>query len=116
MSDVRRAWWKRLDPAVIGFASVAGLALALTGSWRYALGVVLGPFAGGVARDWQSCCAENSLSLAPYAAGGIVLGALARIVGRRRGTVMRRVGATAWGLGSFGWFFAALVSYGHALE
>jgi len=116
MSDERSAWWRRLDPAVFCFASVAVSVLALTGSWRYALGVALGPFAGGVARDWQSCCADNSLSLAPHAAAGVVLGALVRIVGRRRGVVMRRVGATAWGLGSLGWFLAAIVSYAHALE
>ncbi len=88
----------------------------LTGSLSLAMGLVLGPFAGGIARDWQSCCAENSLALAPYGLGGLGLAALGWLMRTTPSSVKRAAAHTAWVVGLVIWFSAGLLSYGHALE
>lgn len=82
----------------------------------YALGVLLGPFAGAVARDWQSCCAANSWSIAPYAIGVLVLALVIQLTIRSQARAARIARATLWWIGCSAWFLAAVLSYGHALE
>lgn len=104
------------------WAAVAGLVLAAThfgdGQQGIAptLAVPLGPLAGGFVRDWQSCCATNSWSLLPWAlaiwAPGMLAAFLLQPTTRAR-LVLRWI---LWGLGWFAWFFAAILSYLHALE
>jgi len=61
-------------PPTTGFLLTGGLVVLITGSWQYAFGVIRGPFAGAVARDWQSCCADSSWSIAPYAISSVAFG------------------------------------------
>jgi len=102
--------------AGITYAVVAVLVLVKTGSLIYAADVVFGPFAGGVARGWQRCCAQFSLGLAPWGlvllAGGIL------VQFRVAPTTPKRVFVrkAAWALAVAAWFTLALVSYAHALE
>lgn len=107
---------KHLIPLLVGFVVTVGLVLVMTGSMQLALGVVLGPFAGAVARDWQSCCAENSWNIAPYAVSAVAVALLVQVVIRPDSKTMRCTLATLWWIGCIAWFLAALLSYAHALE
>ncbi len=95
------------------FAVFGGFVFALTKSSAYAFGMWLGPYAGGYAREWQSCCAENSYGLAPYGIGGVLAGVAAQFV---LGRSMRRSRLLLFGGGCVAWFGTALLSYAHALE
>ena len=77
---------------------------------------ILGPFVGGFSRDWQSCCARNSLSLFPYGAGVLAAGIALQLVPLPAGPWWERARLFAWGLGWLGWFGAGFVSLAHALE
>ena len=101
--------------AGVGYVALGVLVLVKTGSFALAAGVILGPFAGGVAHGWRSCCAGLSLSLAPF---GVLLLAIGLGVQRfvapstpRRAMVRRAV----WALSTAGWFTLAVVSYRHVL-
>ena len=108
----RRELWAPLA----GFLVTAGLVLSFSGSWANAARVILGPFAGAYARDWQSCCARWSWQLLPFAAGALALGFLvqARVAPTGRMAVIVR--KLVWVLCTAAWFVAALLSYAHALE
>lgn len=93
-----------------------GIVFALTGSSSSSFGLLLGPFAGGFARDWQSCCAQNSFAIAPYAIGGLVLASGIQVRVRPEGKLRRALRVGAWWLAVVGWFLAGLISYAHALE
>ena len=101
---------------IAGALVVAVCVLLLTRSPLYGLGVLLGPFAGGVARDWQSCCARNSLALAPYGIAGLLAGCAVQLAVSPRTPTRVWIRRIAWGLGCATWFACALLSYGHALE
>ena len=49
------------------------------------VGIVLGPFAGAFAREWQSCCLEWSWHLAPYALVPLAAGVSLQVVPMRAG-------------------------------
>jgi len=108
--------WKHLTPVLVGFVVTGGSVLAVTRSVPHALGVLLGPFAGAVARDWQSCCAANSWSIAPYAVGVLALALVMQVTIRSQARSARIARATLWWIGCSAWFLAAILSYGHALE
>ena len=100
----------------IAFAAFGGLVLAVTQNVAYAVFLVLGPLAGGFAREWQSCCAEFSFALLPFGAVAVGAGlAVLRFVPARTNAlrVTRRV---SWGLGWAVWFGLGVLSYLHALE
>ena len=103
-------------PPLLVYAATAGLVLAITRSVAFAAGSALGPFAGGYARDWQTCCQENSWSLAPYAFGGVALAIAVRVLLRQPSRLQRALGSSSWWAGWLVWFLCALISYGHALE
>jgi hypothetical protein len=120
MRSTARLSWRHARIAAIVFLCFAALTLLVTHSWANAAEISLGPFAGAVARDWQRCCAENSWSLAPYGFGTLLAGLgvqfLVRPTSPPRSSWIDRIRLIVWGFACFGWFFFAILSYGHALE
>ncbi|MFN0243111.1 MAG: hypothetical protein ACKVWV_09500 [Planctomycetota bacterium] len=92
------AWSHALDVATVGLAAL------------------IGPFAGPIARDWQSCCAENAWTLLPYAAIGPALALSALLVPSPEGRGWSRARLALWIVGWLVWFYSAILSLGHALE
>ena len=116
MANAKKLCRRYATPPIVCFLGVGGLVLALTGSWSYALGTLRGPFAGAVARDWQSCCADSSWSIAPFAISSLMIGLAVQVLFHPKARVLAIGRAVVWWLSSLAWFFAALLSYGHALE
>lgn len=80
------------------------------------VGAVTGPFTGAIARHFQSCCWQFSLSLFPYCAlllGGGVVCQVIPLPFRRGERIVR---LALWCLGLLGWFGGVLISFGHALS
>lgn len=77
---------------------------------------LLGPFTGAIAREWQSCCAENSWGLLPWAGAELAVGLLIQVVPLPSGRWWERLRLVAWSLGWFAWFASGILSLGHALE
>ena len=90
------------------------LVLALTGRPLIALGTVLGPMAGPVARDWQSCCAQFGYEILPVGLGSLALAFATQWLPFAAWNGRPRI--AGWVLGIAGWCFCGLVSYAHALE
>ena len=105
-----------LVPPLAWFVLSGGLVLALTGSWSHAFGVLLGPFAGAVARDWQDGCAESSWAIAPSAIAGLAIGPATQPRLRPKGGWLALCRSAVRWLCSFSRFWAARVSCRHALE
>ncbi|HPF13511.1 MAG: hypothetical protein H6830_11980 [Planctomycetes bacterium] len=100
----------------MSFVLLSAPVLVLTKSLGLTLGVALGPFAGGFARDWQSCCKTNSLTIFPFTIA-IILAALGlRSVLRGRSKPIRILRHLLTWIAPMTWFLAALLSYAHALE
>jgi hypothetical protein len=116
MTPAPRITWRHARIAGVACLSFGLLVLVLTSSPAYAAGVILGPFAGGFTREWQSCCAQNSLSLAPFAVGGLLAGAAVQLAVPPSTPLLVRLRAIAWGTACASWCAFALFSYGHALE
>ena len=79
-----------------------------------ALGIVLGPMAGPVARDWQDCCRDIGLAVLPWGLGALGLALSTQWLLPDAWGGRLRLGG--WVLGLAGWFFCGLVTYLHALE
>lgn len=79
-------------------------------------GVVSGPFTGAIARHFQSCCLEFSLSILPWCALVLGVGVLFQIVPLPFHRCARSTRLILWCLGLLGWFGGALVSFLHALS
>ncbi len=75
-----------------------------------------GPFLGAIAREWQSCCTANSLSLLPVAAAALAAGCLLQFVPLPAGPGWERVRLSCWTAGWLIWFGSGIFSLGHALE
>lgn len=88
--------------------------------WRHVAqttaATAVGPFTGAIARDWQSCCARFSWSLAPYAGTALAAGILLQLLPFPPGRGWNRARLAAWGAGWTAWFGAGIVSFAHALE
>jgi len=80
------------------------------------LGSISGPFTGAIARHYQSCCLEFSMSIFPYSAALLGIGVLAQIVAMPWKCCERSMRLVAWCLGLLGWFGGVLLSFGHALS
>ena len=80
------------------------------------LGAVSGPFTGAIARHFQSCCWQFSVTLFPYCALFLGVGVLAQIVPLPFQRFVHTVRLTFWCIGLLGWFGGALVSFAHALS
>jgi hypothetical protein len=112
---------------LILYVVFAGLSLlALTrqsaSDWRHnwnlaaTIGSFSGPFAGAIARNFQSCCWKFSVSLFPYCAAFLLGGGLLQFVPIPWSSAERPVRLTAWVIGLLGWFGGVVVSYAHALS
>src|SRR5436305_14302722 len=88
------------------------------GNWNVAatVGSVSGPFTGAIARHFQSCCWQFSVTLFPYCALFLGVGVLAQIVPLPFQRFEHTVRLTFWCIGLVGWFGGALVSFAHALS
>jgi hypothetical protein len=80
------------------------------------LGVVSGPFTGAIARSFQSCCWNFSLSIFPYCAAFLGVGVLSQVIPFPFHRFERPVRLTLWCIGLLGWFGGVLVSFLHALS
>lgn len=80
------------------------------------IGVVSGPFTGAIARHFQSCCVQFSLSILPWCAFVLGTGVLFQIVPLPFQRFAQATRLTLWCLGLLGWFGGALVSFLHALS
>ena len=93
------------------------LVLLFTGRPLIALGTVLGPMAGPVARnwpEWDGCCISNGIEMLPWGVGSLVLAFSTQwLLPVAWGRWPRLAG---WILGLAGWCFCGLLTYGHALE
>ena len=84
-------------------------------AWTTA-GTLLGPFTGAISREWQSCCAENSWSLLPYAGAALGAGLFVQFLPLPSGRVWDWLRLCAWTFGWLAWFGSGILSLGHALE
>jgi hypothetical protein len=80
------------------------------------IGVVSGPFTGAIARHFQSCCLQFSLSISLCCALALGAGVLFQIVPLPFQRFTHAARLTLWCLGLLGWFGGALVSFLHALS
>lgn len=108
----RRPWLLVL----LSYGVPAGFVFVISKSVTYSLFVALGPLAGGAARDWQSCCAENSFGLLPFGLAALGFAAFARLAPLDQWRVPGALRAAGWTFGWLVWFALALLSYAHALE
>ena len=76
----------------------------------------LGPFAGAIARHFQSCCWKFSVGLFPFCAAFLLVGVVCQVipVPFRHGQHFFRL--ATWTLALAGWFLGAPVSFLHALS
>jgi len=106
----RRHAWAALF-AALPFVLIT---LVVTRRPLIALGIVLGPMAGPVARDFQSCCLEFGLLILPWGLGALALAVSTQwLLPAAGGGRLRLAGRI---LGLAGWCVFGLVSYLHALE
>lgn len=96
--------------------SLSGHGDPLTWSLTASLGSFSGPFTGAIARGFQSCCLEFSLSLCPYCGSVLGIGLLFQFVPLHSGRFEHGFRLTMWSLGLLGWFGGVLISFGHALS
>jgi hypothetical protein len=80
------------------------------------LGTILGPMTGAISREFQGCCLEFSLSLAPYCLAALLLGAGVQVVVPPKPAWLAPVRVIAWLAGWLVWFGGGIVSFGHALS
>ena len=80
------------------------------------LASISGPFTGAIARHYQSCCWDFSMSIFPYSAAFLAFGVLAQIVALPWKCCERAMRLTAWCFGLLGWFGAIILSFAHALS
>jgi hypothetical protein len=80
------------------------------------IGVVTGPFTGAIARHFQSCCLQFSLSILPWCALILGVGVLFQIVPLPFQRFARATRLALWCIGLLGWFGGALASFLHALS
>jgi hypothetical protein len=87
-------------------------------NWNVAasVGCLSGPFTGAIARHFQSCCWQFSVSLLPYSAAFLLGGIAFQFVPLPGQVVQRSLRLVAWSVGLFGWFGGGVVSFGHALS
>lgn len=116
MSAERRLTGAHLRVAAIGYAVVAVLVLVKTRSLPWALGVFLGPAAGGVARGWQGGSRDFSLALLPYGVLFLAVGLLVQILVAPASPGRALLRRAVWSLATAGWLTLAVVSYLQALE
>ena len=77
---------------------------------------ILGPMAGGIARDFQGCCVRFSLwVLLIFSGPGLLVGLLMQVIPLpfQKGAGIVRM--AFWTIGWMMWFLGGFISSGHAL-
>ena len=95
---------------VLSFGLVNALASKSWAGFYYA---VIGPFAGGASRDWQSCCTEFSVTVFLVSGPVLLLGFMTQLIPQLqggRGVIRFLVWSVAW----VSWCLSGWVSFGHA--
>jgi len=80
------------------------------------IGSFSGPFTGAIARHFQKCCLEFSVTLLPYSLLSLMVAVVFQFVPlpfRRGQAAFRQV---MWGFGLLGWFGSGILSFAHALS
>ena len=95
--------------------SLSGHGDTLARSLTVSLVSFSGPLTGAVARGFQPCCWQFSLSLLPYCGSILGIGFLFQLIPLHFGRLERGFRLTTWTLGLLGWFGGVLMSFGHAL-
>ena len=98
------------------FVVVAGFILVVTRSVLHALELVLGPFAGAAAREWEPYYVKLGLGLLPFALVCLLAGVLLQFSIPASTKPVRAGRLVLWGIAIAGWFLFALRTYGEALE
>lgn len=80
------------------------------------LGTISGPMTGAISRRFQSCCLQASLTLLPFAAGGLILGGLFQAIPFPQHFGWQFLRLSVWAVGCFVWFGSGIVSFAHALS
>lgn len=91
---------------------VLGLSAGLLFGKNFAL--FSGPFAGAIARDWQSCCAEISFDLSYWVLGVIAIGAILQFLIKPGEDNWIRY--TLWIVSFLPWFASSVPSLLHAIS
>ncbi len=80
------------------------------------LGTITGPMTGAIARDFQSCCVDFSLSLMGFCAPLLTLTILAQFIRlpEKKWIAITRI--SLWITGWLIWFLGGVASFGHALS
>ncbi len=78
---------------------------------------ITGPFTGAIARNFQGCCLDFSLSLLTYAATILAVGIISQFIplpeNKLWSAILRH---TLWITAWFIWFATGIVSFAHALN
>jgi hypothetical protein len=87
-------------------------------NWNMAatVGSLSGPFTGAIARHFQSCCWQFSVSLFPYCAVFLLGGFAFQLVPIPWQAAQGWLRLVVWSIGLLGWFGGGVVSFGHALS
>jgi hypothetical protein len=102
--------------ALVAVPSLLGGMVGASFGLRAGLAIVLGPLSGGFLRDWQSCCARNSLAILPWSLALAAVGLSVQFAVAPTSVVRNVVRWLGWMLALLAWFGGALVSDLHALE
>jgi hypothetical protein len=97
---------------LLSFGTVNSFGAKSFVGFYYAL---IGPFAGGASRDWQSCCTEFSVTVFMFSGPVLLFGFLVQLIPHLQGGkgVLRFL---IWAIAWVAWCFSAWVSFGHAAE
>ena len=87
-------------------------------NWNVAatVGSLSGPLTGAIARHFQSCCWQCSVTLFPYCAAFLLGGFTFQFVPIPWEAGQRTLRLVVWSIGLLGWFGGGVVSLGHALS
>jgi len=87
-------------------------------NWNVAatVGSLSGPLTGAIARHFQSCCWQWSVTLLPYCAGLLLGGFAFQFVPIPWEAGQRTLRLVVWGIGLLGWFGGGVVSLVHGVS
>ena len=87
-------------------------------NWNVAatVGSLSGPLTGAIARHFQSCCWQWSVTLLPYCAEFLLGGFTFQFVPIPWEAGQRTLRLVVWGIGLLGWFGGGVVSLVHGVS
>ena len=87
-------------------------------NWNVAatVGSLSGPLTGAIARHFQSCCWQCSVTLFPYCAAFLLGGFTFQFVPIPWEAGQRTLRLVVWGIGLLGWFGGGVVSLVHGVS